>query len=131
MTVNIQLNIQTVKLKKRIGPSEVDFWAIEKCDPNHLFLLMANWCLISKQNLNFSILILLLNVLKPTMQAHIQIFKHRPDKRFNSFATNENDIFLIIKYLNADKAHGWHNISIRKIELCGKKFYYFIFFNQC
>ena len=32
-------------------------------------------------------------------------FKYRTDKRLNSFKFNENDIFLSIKNLNADKAH--------------------------
>ena len=48
-------------------------------------------------------------------------FKYRTDKRLNSFTFNENDIFLIIKNLNADKAHGWYNISIRMIQFCGKE----------
>ena len=39
-------------------------------------------------------------------------FKYRTDKRLNSFTISENDIFLIIKFFfNADKAHGWDNIS--------------------
>ena len=42
-------------------------------------------------------------------------FKCRTDKRLNSFTINENDIFPIIKNLNADKAHGWDNISIGMI----------------
>ena len=48
-------------------------------------------------------------------------FKYRTDKSLNSFTINENDIFLIIKNLNADKAHGWDNISVRIIQLCGKE----------
>ena len=48
-------------------------------------------------------------------------FKYRTDKRLNSFTINENSIFLIIKNLNADKAHEWNNISIRMIQLCGKE----------
>ena len=48
-------------------------------------------------------------------------FKYRTDKRLNYFTINENDIFLIIKNLNADKAHRWDNISIRMIQLCGKE----------
>ena len=47
-------------------------------------------------------------------------FKYTTDKRLNSFRINETDIFLIIKNLNADKAHGWDNISIRMIQLCRK-----------
>ena len=42
-------------------------------------------------------------------------FKYRTDKRLNSFTINENDIFLIIKNLNADKPHGSDNISIRML----------------
>ena len=42
-------------------------------------------------------------------------FKCRTDKRLNSFTIKENDIFLIIKNINAVKAHGWDNISIRMI----------------
>ena len=42
-------------------------------------------------------------------------FKYRTDKSLNSFTINENDIFLIIKNLNADKVHGWDNISKRMI----------------
>ena len=48
-------------------------------------------------------------------------FKYRTDKRLNYFTINENDIFLIIKNLHADKAHRWDNISIRIIQLCGKE----------
>ena len=48
-------------------------------------------------------------------------FKHRTDKRLNSFTINENDIFLIIKNLNADKTQGKDNISIRMIQLCEKE----------
>ena len=48
-------------------------------------------------------------------------FKYRIDKRLNSFTINENNIFLIIKNLNADKAHRWDNICIRMIQLCKKE----------
>ena len=63
-------------------------------------------------------------------------FKYRTDKCLNSFTVIENDIFLITKSLNADKAHGWDNIYIRMIQLCGKTclttsevfyFYYFCY----
>ena len=30
------------------------------------------------------------------------------------------DINLIIKNLNTGKAHGWDNMSIRMVKLCGK-----------
>ena len=48
-------------------------------------------------------------------------FKYRTDKCLNSFTINENHIFLIIKNLNAGKAHRWDNISLRMILLCGKE----------
>ena len=51
-------------------------------------------------------------------------FKYRTDKRLNSFTINENNIFLIIKNLNADKAHEWDNISIRLMQLCEKEIIY-------
>ena len=51
-------------------------------------------------------------------------FKYRTDKRLNSFTINENNIFLIIKNLNADKAHEWDNISIRFMQLCEKEIIY-------
>ena len=43
--------------------------------------------------------------------------KYETKKRLNSFATNEDNIFLIIKNLDVNKAHGWDNISIRMIKL--------------
>ena len=46
--------------------------------------------------------------------------KYKTKSRLNSFNTNEDDIFLIIKNLDSSKAHGWDNISIRMIKLCGK-----------
>ena len=51
-------------------------------------------------------------------------FKYRTDKRLNPFTINENNIFLIIKNLNADKAHEWDNISIRFMQLCEKEIIY-------
>ena len=38
-----------------------------------------------------------------------------------AYGFNENHIFLIIKNLNSDKVHGWDNISIGGIQLCGKE----------
>ena len=66
-------------------------------------------------------------------------FKYRTDKCLNSFTVIANDIFLITKNLNADKAHGWDNIYIRIIQLCGKTcfttsevfyFYYFCYLEE-
>ena len=34
----------------------------------------------------------------------------------------EDDIYLILKHFNPEKAHGWDNISNRMIQLCGKAF---------
>ena len=38
----------------------------------------------------------------------------------NDFTISEEDIFATMKNLNLSKAHGWDNISIRMIQLCGK-----------
>ena len=43
-----------------------------------------------------------------------------PHYRLKLFEINENDFLLIIKNLNANKAHGWDDISIRMIQACGK-----------
>ena len=37
--------------------------------------------------------------------------KYRTEKHLNPCTINENVIFVIIKNLNTDKAHGWDNIS--------------------
>ena len=37
-----------------------------------------------------------------------------------SFDINKNDLHLVIKNLDANKAHGWDDISIRMIQFCGK-----------
>ena len=50
-------------------------------------------------------------------QSTLPKFKYRTDKRLISFTIDENDIFLIIKNLNADKTHGWDNISTRMSQL--------------
>ena len=48
-------------------------------------------------------------------------FKYRTDKRLNSFTIYENDQILIMKNLNALDVHGWDNISMKMIQLCGKE----------
>lgn len=40
--------------------------------------------------------------------------------RFNSFAINGDEIFLIIKNLDVNKGHGWYDMSIWIIRLSGK-----------
>ena len=37
---------------------------------------------------------------------------------------NDDDIFAIIKNLNPNKSHGWDNILVRMIKLCGKSIVY-------
>ena len=39
-------------------------------------------------------------------------FSYMTDVNINSFLVNQNDISLITKTLNAEKAHGWDNILI-------------------
>ena len=51
-------------------------------------------------------------------------FYLRTDEILSSFKIGDNDIFAIIKNLNPNKSHGWDNISIRMIQLCGKSIAY-------
>ena len=46
--------------------------------------------------------------------------EYKTDERLNYFDINENEILSVIKTLNASKAHGWEQISIRMIKLCSK-----------
>ena len=39
--------------------------------------------------------------------------------RLNSFSITEKDIFAIIKSLDPSKSHGWDNILIKMIKMCG------------
>ena len=41
-------------------------------------------------------------------------------RQISGFEIKEDDILLIIKSLNLDKALGWNNVSIRMEQLCGK-----------
>ena len=47
-------------------------------------------------------------------------FCYKTQKRISDIEIKEDDILLIIKNLNPNKAHGWDNVSIRMIQLCGK-----------
>ena len=47
-------------------------------------------------------------------------FCYKTQKRISDLEIKENDILLIIKILNPNKAHGCDNVSIRGIQLCGK-----------
>ena len=51
-------------------------------------------------------------------------FYLRTDETLSSLNVNDDDIFAIIKNLNPNKSHGWDNISIRMIKLCGKSIVY-------
>ena len=42
------------------------------------------------------------------------------NNRLESFDITKNDLDLIIKNVNTNKAHVWDDISIRMIQLCGK-----------
>ena len=50
----------------------------------------------------------------------VPVLNFKTNNWLKSFDINENDLHLIIKNLNANKAHGWDDISIRMIQLCGK-----------
>ena len=48
----------------------------------------------------------------------------KADKSLSSLEISETDIFAIIKNLDPNKSHGWDNLSIRMIKLCGKSITY-------
>ena len=47
-------------------------------------------------------------------------FFYKTQKRISDFEIKEADILLLIKNLNPNKTHGWDNVSICMIQLCGK-----------
>ena len=47
-------------------------------------------------------------------------FCYKTQKRVSDIEIKEDNILLIIKNFNSNKAHGWDNVSIRMIQLCGK-----------
>ena len=47
-------------------------------------------------------------------------FCYKTQKRISDTEIKEDDILLIIKNLNPNKAHVWDNVSIRVTQLCGK-----------
>ena len=51
-------------------------------------------------------------------------FYLRTDETLSSLKIRDDDIFAITKNLNPNKSHGWDNISIRMIKLCGKSIVY-------
>ena len=48
----------------------------------------------------------------------------KTDRSLSSLEPNETDIFPIIKNLDPNKSHGWDNLSIKMIKLCGKSITY-------
>ena len=42
------------------------------------------------------------------------------DKTLSSLNIREDDIFVILENLNSNKSHGWDDLSIKMIKLCGK-----------
>ena len=51
-------------------------------------------------------------------------FYLRTDETLSLLNISEDDIFAIIKTLNPNKSHGWDNILIKMIKLCGKSIVY-------
>ena len=50
----------------------------------------------------------------------LPLFAYKMENHLDSVEIIEEDIYLIIKNLIPNKAHGWDDISIRMIKLCGK-----------
>ena len=46
-------------------------------------------------------------------------FSYKNEKRLTFFDIKDDDILVIIKNLNVNKAHGWDQLSIRMIKACG------------
>ena len=53
-------------------------------------------------------------------KSKLHSFKFKTSKRIEKITFTDDDINLIIKNLNVNKAHGWNDISIRMIKFCGK-----------
>ena len=49
----------------------------------------------------------------------MEVHCHNLHVKINSFRGNQNDILLVINTLDAKKAHGWDNILIKMIQICG------------
>ena len=46
-------------------------------------------------------------------------FLHSKKAGINSFYVTKEDVLRKIKKLDSSKAHGWDNISIKMIQICG------------
>ena len=49
----------------------------------------------------------------------LPFFVSKTSKSLSDIPFDESDIQVILKQLNPNKAHGWDNISIRMIQICG------------
>ena len=54
------------------------------------------------------------------VSSKLPVFAYKTENCLDSVYIKEKDIYLIIKNLIPNKAHGWNDISIRMIKLCGK-----------
>ena len=48
----------------------------------------------------------------------------KTDKKLCNLSINENYISTIIRNLDPNRSHGWDNLSVRMIELCGDSLIY-------
>ena len=55
-----------------------------------------------------------------TNKSQLPSLEFKTGKKIEKITFTDDDIHLIIKNLNIDKAYEWVNISIRMIKLCGK-----------
>ena len=53
-------------------------------------------------------------------KSQVPSLEFEASKRIEKITSTDDDINLIIKNLNIDKAHGWNKVSIRMVKLCGK-----------
>ena len=51
-------------------------------------------------------------------------FYLKTDKMLRNLNINENDISTIIRNLDPNKSHGWDNLSVAMIKLCGDSLIY-------
>ena len=84
-------------------------------------MLTVKLFLISRKKRNPSIHTLPLNVNTPINNSGVlPPLEYKTNGRLASVNIKEDVIYLISKNFNPEKAHGWDNISIRMIQLCGK-----------
>ena len=99
------------------------YWAIlsrllykKKFQQYHHYGLMANMFQIFVKRQIFSIIFFR----QYAHQYKLPPFLHRTNARITLFYVTEEDMLLIIKNLDSSKAHGWDNISIKMIKICGE-----------